>query len=310
MGLLMGQKFAKEASDAIALAKSDNWEGKSNVGEKTLDITQKYFPHFIEELKGYAKGAGVDFLDLWTVSIEGDAEVNEKAKCTNIITNQGRLIGHNEDAEVSGQENMFCLVKKTIKDLTTFEIYSFNSLGGNTIGINSHGYAQTINTLLFTPTRLGIPKNVIGRYLLETQNPDKDIEMVLSLPRSSGYNHNIVSKNGEIWNLELTADTGIVTKPKLPFAHSNHCLNVKSDFQDDYGTVSRLKFASDNAKDEMTIEEVIKLQSDTSAGPKKSIFNDSTVGKVIIDFDNMIAKIWLLREKELGWVDYPLDFIV
>lgn len=310
LGFLEGQKFSKEAHDAISASKSYNWEERLATGQKTVEITNKYFPQYIQELKGYAKGADVEFLDLWTISIEYDSEIDKEGRCTNIITNGGKLIGHNEDAEGAGEENSFCIIKKTIQDLTTLEIFYYNSLGGSTVGVNSFGYVQSINTLLFTKTKLGIPKNVIARYLLETKNPDEDFEKVMGLPRSSGYNHNVVRKDGKIWNLELTADDGILVKPVSPFVHTNHCLKLKSDFKDDYGTVSRLEVALSGVKDKMTVDELMVLQGDTTRGSGKSIFNERTIGRMIIDFESMIAKIWLLREKELGWVDYPLDFIV
>jgi len=177
------------------------------------------------------------------------------------------------------------------------------------VGVSSFGYAHALNTLFFTGNKLGIPKNVIARYLLETDNPGKTIKNVLDFPRASGYNHNIVSKDGKIWNLELTADKGVLTNPPSPFAHSNHCLNIESDFSDAWGTVSRLVFAQDNTKSKMTINELINLQEDTSKGPNNSLFNERTIGKMIIDFGTKIAKVWLLREKEVGWIDYPLDFI-
>lgn len=310
LGFLMGKRFSNEAQKAVLTTGKDNWENKLNMGKKLLNITKKYFPQFIDELKGYAAGAGVNFLDLWTISIEADAETDNSAKCTNIITNEGKLIGHNEDAEKIGLENSICIVKKTLRDITTLEIYYYNTLGGNSVGVSSFGYAHTLNTLFFTGNKLGIPKNVIARYLLETNNPDKAIKKVLDFPRASGYNHNIISKDGKIWNLELTADKGVLTNPTSPFVHSNHCLNIESNLSDAYGTISRLKFARDNTKNRMMTDELMKIQEDISKGPNNSLFNERTIGKMIIDFRIKIAKVWLLREKEAGWVDYPLDFII
>lgn len=311
LGLMMGKQFSIEAKNAIERGKKDDWENKKATSIKFLDITQKYFPELLDEVKGYAKGADVDFIDLWTISLEFDTELiaGVSGKCTNVITNNGKLIGHNEDADV-GSENNVCLVKKVLNGLTMFEIYYYNTLGGSTVGITSNGYAHTVNTLFFTNFEFGVPKNVLARHLFETKNPDKTVNAILKLPRTSGYNHNIISKDGKIWNLELTSRDGVLTNPHPPFCHSNHCLNIKTTTNNNSGTLSRLKFAKDNVKENMTIDELIKLQNDTSDGPNESIFNERTVGKMIIDLENMIAKIWLLREKELGWVDYPLDFIV
>ena len=40
-----------------------------------------------------------------------------------------------------------------------------------------------------------------------------------------------------------------------------------------------------------------------------SIFNERTIGRFVIDLENRIAKVWLKREEDLGWLDYPLDFM-
>ncbi len=307
----MGIEFAQEAQSSLQHAKTKNWTSRYATSQKILAITQLHFPQYIEEMQGYAAGAKVDFYDLWVLSIESDAEINRaSAKCTNVITNSGKLIGHNEDALEPGMADTVCVVKKTIKDLTTLEICYYNTLGGNSVGISSYGYIHALNTLLFTDNQIGIPKNVIARYLLDSQNPDEAIRTILALPRASGYNHNIVSRNGQIWNLELTANDGIVTHPQLPFVHTNHCLNLPSDFNDDHGTISRLEFARQHVQDRMSVDQLQQLQEDVSQGPNNSVFNERTIGKIIVDFTAMTAYIWLLREKQLGWVSYPLDFIV
>ena len=59
----------------------------------------------------------------------------------------------------------------------------------------------------------------------------------------------------------------------------------------------------------MSEEELIEVVSDTSDGVKKSVFNERTIGRIIFNLKEGYAKVWLLREKDAGWVEYPLDFI-
>lgn len=309
LGYLMGQAFAKEAQEAIIASREDNWTQRITKCCRLLEITKNYFPNYLSEIEGYAKGAQVNFLDLWTLNVESDAYPVDSAKCTNLITNSGKLIGHNEDADEPGCENNICVVKKTINKITSLEMYYYNTLGGNSVGVNSFGYVQSINTLFFTGSAVGVPKNVTARCLSDTRDPEKDINYVLSVPRASGYNHNISDNNGKIWNLELTSSEGFLSKPKSPFAHSNHCLNISTPFKDDYGTISRLIFFQENVKKQMSVDEIIALQENTGYGPNESVFNERTIGKMVIDFDSMTIRVWLLREKELGWISYPLDFL-
>lgn len=310
LGLQIGRRFRNEAIDAIAKAKKDDWEHKLEIGKRTLESAKRYFPEYVEELRGYADGAEVDFLDLWVVSIEADAEKIEESKCTTVITNNGKLIAHNEDESYPNLEDKICILKKSLNGITTLEIYYFNTLGGNAVGINSKGYALTINSLMFTEQREeGIPKNVIARYLLDTSDPIDAFGNLLKLPRMSGYNANISDKNGHIINIELTPEKGVISSPNSPFVHSNHCLKVGTEINDLHGTISRLEVASDNVKPHMETQELISLMNDTSRGKDKSINNERNIGKMIIDMEMRVAKIWLLSEKELGWVDYKLDFI-
>ena len=59
----------------------------------------------------------------------------------------------------------------------------------------------------------------------------------------------------------------------------------------------------------MTVEALIAVMNDTSKGKTVSLMNERTVAKVVVDLENSLAKIWLLREPELGFVDYDLKTI-
>jgi hypothetical protein len=48
------------------------------------------------------------------------------------------------------------------------------------------------------------------------------------------------------------------------------------------------------------------LLDDRSQGTSKSLFNERTIGRMIIDQKSKLVMIWLLREKELGWINYSI----
>lgn len=306
----MGKKFADEARDAILEDTGrDKWEQRLKTSEKLLNITKQYFPQYVEEMQGYAAGAGVNFLDLWTISMEGDAdiELRNQVKCTSVVTNQGKLLAHNEDHNTCGLQNTLCIVKKILKDITTLELFYYNTVGGTSVGINSHGFAQALNTLFDTKSQIGVPKNIIGRYLLETSDPQKDMEYVLTLPRASGYNHTIINKSGKVFAMELTIGPTEVFYPQTPYFHTNHLLT--KPIPDYHGTICRLEVLKSIAKENMSVEEMKSLMSNTSKGADNSIMNERTVGSMIVDFEQNAALIRLLREDDKGWVTYPLNFI-
>ena len=225
LGLLLGKKFGNFARAKIDENKKEaGWILKVEQSRKYLSLTENSFPLYIEELQGYAKGAGVEFIDLWTISLEDEISLKSLNKCTTIITNKGKLFSHNEDWE-KGSDDCVCLLLKRIGKLSILEIYYFDTLGGNSISINSNGFVVSVNALVQRDRKIGIPRDVIARFLSETNNPEDDFLKLKNMPRSVGYNFNIVNKEGKIWNIEYNSVEAILTKPESPYVHTNHCLS-------------------------------------------------------------------------------------
>ncbi len=311
LGKQMGITFKKEAQNALANINNSDLEKRIETGRKMLQETEKHFPEYIEEVKGYAEGAGIEFPKMWVMAIEGDADIElGRAKCTSIITNNGKLMVHSEDTEGPGMENDICVVKKIINDLTTLEIYYYNTLGGVSVGLNSNGYAISLNTILDKPSQIGIPKGVVGRKFLDTKDPSNDYEKIKNMKLADGYNHNILDTKGNITNIELSINESDISYPSSPFSHTNHCLILKNIIKtdDEYGTFSRLEKALTTPAN-ISIENLKKIVEDNSLGKSLSINNERTIGRMIVDFESFNCHIWLLREDELGWVTYPIDFI-
>lgn len=305
LGLQLGEIFKKDCEESLnKQAKDNDWGRRVDKAKAFLEITQHYFPEYINELKGYAKGADADLNELWALSMEDDIDVD---KCTTIVTNRGLLLAHNEDWDVEAQ-NAISILEKTIGNLTIFELYYHNTLGGSSISINSYGYCQGINSLMHAGSQIGIPRNVIARFMSETNNPERDFTRLKDLPRQLGYSHVLVNSKGEIWNIETTVKEAVLVKPTLPFVHTNHFLtDLKCfDTDDGIGTHERYKIARAKIKAEMSKDKLEEIMSDTSRGKKISIFNEKTIGRMIVDLKERIVRIWIKREQERGWVDYEL----
>ena len=120
---------------------------------------------------------------MWTVALD-DELGGGREKCTTIITNSGRLINHNEDWEV-GSEDRLCVVRKTVGRLTTLELFYKNTVGGNAVGINSRGFVHAVNEM-HAEKRLGVPRDLIARWLADSSSPEKDFWRFARMRRSSG----------------------------------------------------------------------------------------------------------------------------
>lgn len=309
LGLQLGTAFKKQAIKKLATSRrQDFWRHLVQASQPLLFASQRVFPQYIAELEGYAKASGINFDEFWAMSLEDEFEWTNH--CTSIITNRGRLIGHNEDYDVH-TENSICLLKKTIGSLTIFELYYYNTLGGNAISINSHGVIQLVNTLKQTDRQDGIPKNVIGRWLSETRDPRQDFKILKKMKRSSGYNLMYVKTNFGIINIECTAKKQVLTIPKLPCAHANHYLSGLKKYEGykEKSSFVRLDSAKKLIGNRMDIRGVMDVLNDSSRGKENSIMNENTIGKMVIDLEKKIVLVWLLRESRKGFVKFDLEKI-
>jgi hypothetical protein len=311
LGLKLGKLFGADLKNVLKQEKeSPDWEWKVKESNKYITYTKESFPQLLEELEGYSVGAGVDFTDLWVLSLED--ELYREDKCTTLITNKGMLVGHNEDYK-DAQEKV-CILKKTIRNTIILELYYIHTLGGNSISINSNGYIHAIDSLSQTDVKVGIPKNVVARWISETSSPYDDFHRFQKLERASGFCHNLIStKDGEVSCIESTATKERIDNVTLPFVHANHYLtdlNIYEDNNNSTHTLERCQSGKDLIKKEMTVEEMKNTLEDVSNGPKVSLFNERTVASMVVDSKGESVYIWLLREKDKGWIKYDLNYIV
>jgi hypothetical protein len=274
-----------------------------------MDMTQREFPQHIEELKGYAKGIGVDFASFWLVFLNEELNVYPE-KCTTIITNNGLLIGHNEDYDDHFKKRITVL-EKTIGNTSIIELFYYNSIGGTSCSVNSHGVAQTINTLTHTDARAGVPRNVIGRWLSETSDPESDFAHMKRMVRSLGYCHNFGSRKG-IWYIESSAHAAALSKAVSPHIHTNHYLtNLKTyeEKTEEGNSRERFERAQSLAKDTMTVEEMKHALEEVAALESNKARVSDTIARVVIDLVKKEWWCWLAREKNKGWVRYPIHFL-
>lgn len=296
-GLKLGEIFKLPLQNALVREQAKaGWGSRVDQAQKFLEPGRHYFPEYLKELKAYARAADVPLAELWTLGLEDELTGGEH--CTTVVTNHGGLIAHNEDWEHDAADNL-CLLKKTIGCLTVLELFYYKTLGGNAISINSHGWVQAINTLHYRDRQIGVPRNIVARWLSETANPEEDYQRLQKISRSAGYSHTFVHESRGIFNLECTAKEQLLQKVDSPFVHTNHYLSSLKDFEQalEGGTTwDRYKIACGLVKPFMELEALQQLTEAT--------MNPTTIGRMIIDLKNHTANVWLKREAEMGWVCY------
>lgn len=309
LGLRRGELFGDAMRAAVKERKFDfSWKQQLERARSYVAATAEAFPHLIDEVHGYAEGARVCFEEAWAMIIEDELSNEMEDKCTTLVTNGGMVIAHNEDWDATSQDAI-CILRRTVGTLSVLELYYSNSLGGNAVSINSHGFVHSVNTLTHTDRQVGVPRDFVGRWLSETRSPESDYQKLSELKRASGYHHTITGLDGSIWSIESSAKQQELTRPRLPFVHTNHYLTDLStwDAEDnEQGTRNRYRRATRQLRREMSVDRVKRLVGDTSDGEEKSIFNERTIARMILDVENRTAHVWLRREEDKGWMPYPL----
>ena len=277
-----------------------------------LQQTEKYFPQYVAELQAYADAAEVELLDLWAVAIEDQLYPDASERCTTVVTNQGRLIGHNEDWDPDASTEI-CVLKKRTGRTTSLELYYYGApLGGVALSISSRGHVQAINSLAHADSRDGVPKHAIARALSELRSGADDLDRILAIPRSSGFAHILVDRTGQLTSIECTATQHRATRPETPFVHTNHLLDPvlrQRGLVVSESSLDRYEHAAAMASRSMTVTSMTSLVGDQSRGRSKSILNRNTIARAIVDFDEQTAHFWLHQESRKGWVPYSIDFL-
>ncbi len=274
-----------------------------------LKISKEYFPRYIEELEGYAKGMGVDFHLFWLTFLNEEFDVYPD-KCTSCYAANGQLVGHNEDFD-DHYKKRITILEKTIGGVTIFELFYYNGLGGTAASVNSFGFTQTVNTLNHTNEQIGVPRNMIARWLSETKDPEGDFQKLKKIPRSLGYNHTFSFTNGKVWNIESTAKDVRLTTPAIPYVHTNHYLTDLKREEADTPTTSsheRYNYATSQIGAVLNKSGMKKMLEKTS-GLEHDKKKNNTIARFIVDRALNSVDIWLKREEQKGWIAYSIPHI-
>ncbi len=312
LGRALGTKFGHKLREYVAELE-DLDDAAWRRAQVLLQQTDKYFPKYVAELRAYADAAGVELLDLWAVTIEDELSAEASERCTTVVTNEGRLIGHNEDWDPDASTEI-CILKKRTGSATSLELYYYGCpLGGVAFSISSSGYMQSINSIAHTDTQDGVPKHVIARSLSDLRFGASDLERILAVPRSSGFAHTLIDRTARLTSIECTATQQRVSKPSTPFVHTNHLLDPGLArlrvISSGGSTVQRFDDATAMVSETMDLTSMMGLVGDHSRGKSKSVFNRDTIARVIVDLDKQTAYFWLKQESEKGWVPYSIDFL-
>jgi isopenicillin-N N-acyltransferase-like protein len=201
------------------------WEDYRQAAQAYLYAAQCAFPWTLDELRGVADGAGVDFLDLFVDSVEEIFPALPTSGCSDFAacppaTTGHTLLAHNNDLSPQAEEYLLG-IEWELPDhprLFTIGVGPFLS-----IGLNAEHIALTGNELSPNDQRPGIPRQTIARAILSARDFDEAVTIALHPDRASSYNNIITSGGGRLISVEASASDHELLLPEDGWLiHTNH----------------------------------------------------------------------------------------
>jgi len=263
LGLSIGKTFGPDIKKA--LRERAEWfkplrEFAVGEGAGTIQAMQaaarKHTPAALEELEGWAKGADLDFVDLFTLNAKSEIQAFIDARCgcagcsTVVVKGEDSLIvTHNEDGHQAYRDRMFVLhVEK--EDGTRFVGLTYPGImEGNAPWVNSHGVLMTTNYIPSKKVAPGIPRYFLDRTAMEATSVGEVLSLVQHPERAYGYHHVVASLvDKRAFSVEATPTSLVVKEIEGLFYHTNHLIweSMKSEPQFDkyIGISSKPRFES------------------------------------------------------------------
>ncbi len=199
---------------------------------KSLPATRRFYPEHVEELEGYAEGAGLKFEVVWAMTVDFPGGGRGRTGCTDIAVNSEWTKDdvvyavHNEDVCPYNLKDM-CISRIKPKDEPGFIGLCYGGIWP-TAGMNAKGISLTGNALVPNDTRIGIPKIVPCRKVLRESGIYQALEAAMPEERGHSFNNIICDPNGEIYSLEGSGTTfDALYAEEGWLIHTNHYLSPK-----------------------------------------------------------------------------------
>ncbi|MFW9999106.1 MAG: C45 family autoproteolytic acyltransferase/hydrolase [Candidatus Hodarchaeota archaeon] len=231
IGFQVGQHFKERIKNTLdnlpGFKVNKVWDNKNPERlKKVKKISEKYFPQYMEELRGYAEGSGIEFNDIFIHNYFHMPRVDDCS--TGIFKYENKtLIAHNEDAHPIIGKNAYFLFEK-LENGSSFLVYSYpGMLPGVAFGFNSYGIFFCCNSLPDPTKSVGLSRNFLGRNIFEQKSiEDSLLAAQRHTPRSGGVSYNVVSLKANVAvNLETTGNLSYRTDIADRYFHTNHYIS-------------------------------------------------------------------------------------
>jgi len=226
------RRLIREQLDAIwrhAAASGLSQQEACCWAEGQLGQIEAMAPHWIDELRGLAHGAGISLAEAAALQVRpGSGEL--VGGCTSFAalaetTADGRLfVGQNRDLAPAYRSRMFVgLLRPEGRPAMLMHCLA-GELGG--VGMNSCGVCVFANSLWSRSGRTWMAPPLVRRLILECESAQQAAERVAALPAAAPGNYLIADADGAVFNLEVLPEgTQVLSCQQGLLAHANNCLS-------------------------------------------------------------------------------------
>ena len=298
-GRLLGERVRPRIEHSLAtyqqlFALCDiSWQQAIDKGLRYIEQSQSFFPGFIDELEGLAKGANIDFDSLFALNSRTEilppdflaraisdrsppisANLLSANECTSLAAKTSNDVWLAQNWDWCGsQRQALCIVDaQTESGFCYLTVTEAGMLAK--IGINNVGFAVTLNILRTRDDgqNPGIPVHVLLRRLLNCESVAEAKELVCNANFSSSSNVMVADRTGDMASFELSpAGCKVLTSDKGRLCHTNHFLHhdlVENDVGriGNQSTINRLERSTALIIDSMKFDDIKTLLSDQNDG--------------------------------------------
>lgn len=284
-----------------------------------LRATKQIFPHYIQEVRGLAHGAGVPFEVLWVLHCLDELEhksFTERCSSVFIKKSDGHyLIGHNEDWD-DWTKPYYYIQKRTVDRKTVMELGLCGTITGGTVSVNSYGIYQTINTLYHADFQIGVPKMIIARWLSSRRSIEEIKQNLPAVTRASGYCFNI-SDGKRLLSIESSAKRQSFFETEESYVHTNHYIGHLKKVEDpgngsntpSRGRYDYIKSRLGSIKDRQDLQDLLLYRTDDNTSVYRTT-ETATVASIIFEPENKLCLVTQENKgKETRWDKHSLTFV-
>lgn len=254
IGLAIGEQCKEDINKMLKHIKDDyqyrtkkDFSTLIEASKKFLKHSKAAYPEYVRELQGMAKGAEIDFNELFTLSCTEELDWSSQnpllEKCTSIVAKVDSqiILAHNEDYGAYPCNALYILKAKQKGKPEFLSVGYTGTLAGSSAGLNSAGIAMSGNSICAPDSRFGVLKNFICRKVLDETSVDSAVRHIEKTRRAGGGNYNLVTAQKSVF-VETFAKECSIIELEIPFGvHTNHCIADELSGREDYISQSSKK---------------------------------------------------------------------